>query len=433
MHAFASSLQNTTWTSYFVAVVVMYYFALWATARVRRLPPPVGDLRPLYVTVVPARNEELVIERTIRSLLSLEWPDHLVMVMNDNSDDATSQIAHAMSTTGDRLLVIDRDETVAGRGKGDVLNHAFALVNEMYQRGDARLHGRPASEIVLVVVDADGRLAPRTLQIVAPYFADDSVGQCQIGVKIENARSSLLARFQDMEFVGFCALVQSARDRIGSSGLGGNGQFTRLSALLSLNRAPWTLDSLTEDLDLGLALVTAGWITRFTADAHVYQQGLTAWRPLMRQRTRWIQGHYQCWRRIPALIGARKTKLTSRLDLITYLMLVVVVVVVGFNLVAMLLAATGQATITNNFLGFVPDGLGHQLLVGLFLFGPITAMVSVYQRNCDHPLRWWEVPAVSFLFTIYSYAWVGVTVRAWLRMVFRRKNWIKTPRVVTAS
>jgi len=95
------------------------------------------------------------------------------------------------------------------------------------------------------------------------------------------------------EFIGFSFLVQAARDRIGSVGLGGNGQFNRLSALRSLGRPPWT-DCLTEDLDIGLALVGQGWRIRFWRGAFVAQQGLRSPRLLLRQRTRWVQGNYQC-------------------------------------------------------------------------------------------------------------------------------------------
>ena len=89
-------------------------------------------------------------------------------------------------------------------------------------------------------MDADGVLEPQTLDEVAAIFADPGVGGVQVGVTIANAHERLMLRCQDIEFVGFSHLAQAARDRIGSVGLGGNGQFTRLSAPLSLGRPPWT-------------------------------------------------------------------------------------------------------------------------------------------------------------------------------------------------
>ena len=60
----------------------------------------------------------------------------------------------------------------------------------------------------------------------------------------------------------FTEIFQRGRQRVGSVGLGGNGQFTRLTALQSLATAPWT-DCLTEDLDLGIRLLCRGWVNDF--------------------------------------------------------------------------------------------------------------------------------------------------------------------------
>ena len=57
-------------------------------------------------------------------------------------------------------------------------------------------------------------------------------------------------------------------------------------------RGPWR-DQLTEDQDLGLRLIAAGWEGRQDLRATVDQQGLSKLRPLFRQRTRWSQGNLQ--------------------------------------------------------------------------------------------------------------------------------------------
>ena len=40
----------------------------------------------------------------------------------------------------------------------------------------------------------------------------------------------------------------------------------------------------------------------------------------MRQRTRWAQGHYQCWDHIPKLLTAWRLPFATRLDLTLYLL-----------------------------------------------------------------------------------------------------------------
>jgi cellulose synthase/poly-beta-1,6-N-acetylglucosamine synthase-like glycosyltransferase len=432
LHTLGAAARDTTWSSWFVASVVAYYTALWMISLRTRDRDPVNDFHPTVVLLVPARNEELVIGGTVSALLDLDYDDYLVMVLDDGSADRTAEIVSEIAAADPRVLLVRRGPEIGGRGKSDVLNHGFRLVKQMVESQDPRFKGHAQEAVLIGIVDADGSLDRATLRTVAPYFADSRTGQLQIGVKIYNADVNVLTRMQDIEFVGFTSLVQVARDRIGSSGLGGNGQFTRLAALVDLGDLPWNPKSLTEDLDLGIRLVLRGWVTRFTSTVCVHQQGLTKWRPLLRQRTRWIQGHYNCWRYLPALAMSRKARLIARLDLMNYLVLAVTVVVVSFNLVFGLVGAAGGLGLHNEFLTFVPAGLGRRCVEGLFVFTPIVAFTYTYQRHSDHPLRWWEVPAFGLIFTAYSYVWLLVSIRAWTRMLIGRSGWAKTPRVEAA-
>src|SRR5205807_2908862 len=94
---------------------------------------------------------------------------------------------------------------------------------------------------------------------------------------------------------------QVLRHRLGSVGLGGNGQFTRLSALNLLGDRPWS-DCLVEDMELGLRLHLQGVGIGYVWRACVTQQGVTDAKRLLRQRTRWAQGNLQCARLLPSLI-----------------------------------------------------------------------------------------------------------------------------------
>ncbi len=431
-------LIDLTWLSRFSALVVTYYAFLFAVraltaARARRhgdrdaraVPSGTG---PLLALVVPAHNEEAVLGHTLAALDDLTYADRLIMVMDDGSTDQTATIARAFAAGRDDVIVVSRDASIAGRGKGAVLNHAFALLSAMAGSGDPRLRGRTADQVVMGVMDADGQLERETLSRVAPYFADAGVGGVQIGVRIANAQTNALARMQDMEFVGFSAFVQEARDSLGSVGLGGNGQFVRLSALSGVGDAPWT-DCLTEDLDLSLTLAEDGWRIRFCPDAYVAQQGLPTVKPLLRQRTRWVQGHYQCWSHLPALWRTRSLPLMTKVDLSVYLLLVTFVLLVTAGVVVSLGGLTHLYTVQNDFLSFTGDGSFHNILIEVVSFGPLIGFLYIYQRQSLHPLRWWEVPAFGTLFSLYAYLFVACHVWAWSRMLVGRGSWAKTPRV----
>jgi hypothetical protein len=156
--------------------------------------------------------------------------------------------------------------------------------------------------VIVVVVDADGRLDLHAVEHVAPFFDDPRVGGVQVGVRINNRFTSELARMQDMEFIAYTEIFQRGRRHLNSVGLGGNGQFMRLSALLSLGDRVWSR-SLTEDLDLGVRLLAHSWRNEFCASAAVHQQGVVEVRRLVRQRSRWFQGHLQCARLIPRVLS----------------------------------------------------------------------------------------------------------------------------------
>lgn len=418
-----------TGASYFVAAVVAYYAVLFVVSLLRDRTDG-GELPIAFVIYVAALNEEEVIAQTIENLLALDHERFLICVGDDGSDDATPAIL-AGYEQDPRVTILRRQAPRARTGKSDVLNECFEHTMRLLDSDDPMVGGLDPSEVVVGIVDADGRLERRTLRAVGPYFGPPAVASVQIGVRIANASTNLLTRMQDMEFVGFSAFVQRARDRLGSSGLGGNGQFTRLSALVDLNGVrggPWKVDALTEDLELGLALVCRGWRTRYCPHVYVAQQGLPEWSALFRQRTRWIQGHYGCWRYLPRLVGAPATIMT-RIDLSLYLLLIVTVIVVTFSAIASALSVAGMIHPQNEFLAFVPMGRLRDATSLGFGLAPLIMFLYVYQRHSLRSFRVWELPAAGFVFTLYTYVWILATARALARNAARRRNWVKTPRV----
>jgi 1,2-diacylglycerol 3-beta-glucosyltransferase len=419
---------DVTWLGYFMSLVSMYYVALFIlsmSGTARRDPP--GGPRPAVALIVPAHNEETVIAATLESLLQLDYDRFCVIVVNDGSTDGTAERARAFESTG-RVRVVDRPPEVAGRGKGAVLNEGYRVINELLEQRDPLVAGFDLEDTIVGVVDADGHLEPKALQDVVRLFADPRVGGVQMGVIIGNARDGLIARCQDLEFVGFSQLAQAARDRIGSVGLGGNGQFTRLAALRSLGRPPWT-DCLTEDLDLGLNLTQLGWHIRFCRATSVTQQGVGTARAWLRQRTRWAQGHYQCWDHVPKLISARNVALVTRLDLVLYLLFVAFVMFVAANLAIALAGALGWIVIVNDFLAFIPAGPLRNVTMLAIGLSPVVLLLTRYQQHSPHPLRWWELPAYGAAFALYVYMWAAASILAWIRLVRGHVGWAKTRRV----
>ncbi len=150
-------------------------------------------------------------------------------------------------------------------------------------------------------------------------FGDDCVGAVQISVwmknrtdtrplpqagRVRNAFARYLIRMQDLEFRSVIVGMQAFRGRTGTVSLGGNGQFTRLSALDVIDQRygePWH-GSLLEDYELGVHVILAGYKIRHIDETHVSQEALPSLRRLLTQRTRWTQGNIQCLKYIHQII-----------------------------------------------------------------------------------------------------------------------------------
>ena len=399
----------------------LYSLRLLLLSRQHRdapLPAP-NDL--LFVFLVPCLNEERVIARSLERLLAIPG-NFKVMVIDDASEDGTADVVRRFDP--ERVWLFQRTLPDARRGKGEALNAAYRHLCSSGVLGE-----RDPDDVIVAVLDADGRLAPNALIEVAPFFADPAVGGVQIGVRMYNAREKLLARMQDFEFVTFTEVFQRARQRIGSVGLGGNGQFNRLSALRSLGSAPWT-KCLTEDLDLGIQLLTRGWLNCYCPTTHVSQQAVVELRRLVRQRARWYQGNLQCWRRIPEIVrsGLPTTVVVDLLFqlLASSLILIMSVASAAFLAALGLMIARNPQTAAHLFPGHY--GLA---VVGLYLlaFGPALIYGPVYWLR-DRESSLFKSIAYAHLFTLYAYMWVPAGWRAVWRTLRHREDWAKTTRTV---
>lgn len=404
-----------------VILSLAYLATLFTLSRRQRpdvLPAP-ANLQ--FAFVIPCLNEEAVILATLENLVPLLRDDDLVLVVDDGSDDRTPELLRGYGSP--RVHHLRRELPHARHGKGEALNAAFHHLTT-----SDLLDGRSPDDVLVAVFDADGRIAAEALTTVAGYFRDPRMGAVQIGVEMRNASTNLLARLQDMEFSVFTEVFQRARQTIGSVGLGGNGQFVRLSALKSLGHAPWT-NCLTEDLDLGLRLLLAGWRNNYCPTVCVDQQAVTEVPRWLRQRARWFQGHLQCWRLIPAVLRS-PLRARAASDIVWYLTLPVAVLLIPVAMLPLTVAlALAAIAAPGQVLALLLVDHGMPLILGYLLcFGPAYPYAFVYWLRGR--MGFGRALLLAHAFELYSHLWLISGWWAVGRIVRRRTGWEKTARVI---
>jgi cellulose synthase/poly-beta-1,6-N-acetylglucosamine synthase-like glycosyltransferase len=252
-----------------VALRAVLLFAL-AGHHVRvtrgRTPP---DHVPSITIVVPAYNEEVGIERSVRSLAASEYPDFEVVIVDDGSTDRTAEIVSGLDLDVVRLVRQDN------AGKAAALNTGIEVSD---------------SEVV-VMVDGDTIFEPGTLRTLVQPLADPEVAAVSGNTKVGNRRS-LLGRWQHIEYVMGFNLDRRMYEVLQCTPTvpGAAGAFRR-DVLAELGGVP--SDTLAEDTDLTLAIGRAGHRVVYAENARAWTEAPSTLSALWRQRYRWSFGTMQ--------------------------------------------------------------------------------------------------------------------------------------------
>lgn len=428
--------------SLFSMVLFIGYVATIVVPYLRHEPDEPGDASTFeWHIFIPARDEEVVIAGTVTRLLR-DFPTTHVWVVDDASEDRTAQVVLELAADA-RVHLVQRRLPDARTGKGNALNAAYdALLNWLPPEHDRE-------RVIVGVVDADGSLAPDVLDLVAGdrVFGDPAVGAAQISVRMSNrvgggdgaARSILGARFarflvrmQDLEFVGTISAMQMLREKTGSVGLGGNGQFSRLSVLDKLAAdydAPWH-GALLEDYELGLHILLAGYQNRFVFEAEVEQEAVESVRRLVAQRARWAQGAMQCSRKyLTPILQSRHLSPAGALEAAYFLItpwmqlfgvlywpsLYVVFAVKAWNFPG------GPA-------GFAEAFWPLAIVTVVTGVGPFVLWGPLYRRTVDPKMGRLRSLLLGLEYSVYLAYSYPTTLRAFGRTVAGRNGWAKTRR-----
>ena len=221
---------------------------------------------------VAIHNEEKVISKTIENLLSLNYPNYFIYLINDHSGDLTAGILDKYQLLYPNKIKAMHRLGNEARGKASALNYVFY---------------HSSSELI-TIFDADAKVESDFLLKMIPYLDDDTVAAVQSQKRILNPIVNYLTKLQENEYC-LDNYFQCGRDVIGGNvELRGNGLIVKRGILQRVG----LLDelALTEDLELSTRLIVNGYSIRFCPEAIVLEQAPERFRALLLQRLRWAEG-----------------------------------------------------------------------------------------------------------------------------------------------
>jgi cellulose synthase/poly-beta-1,6-N-acetylglucosamine synthase-like glycosyltransferase/spore germination protein YaaH/peptidoglycan/xylan/chitin deacetylase (PgdA/CDA1 family) len=266
----------------FMAVLALWHRALAPGREPKMLDPATG---PLVSVLIPCFNEEKVIVASVARILASDWKNLEVLVLDDGSSDATSQVVADAYADEPRVKLL----TFENGGKARALNRGLKET-----QGD-----------IVVALDADTLFAPETIGRLARWFVDPKVGAVA-GNAIVGNRLNVVTRWQALEYITAQNLERRALAALGAVTVvpGAVGAWRR-TTLEQLGGYP--ADTLAEDQDLTLACQRAGWRVEFDSEARAYTEAPDTVSGLLKQRFRWSFGTLQClWKHRAGLFNPKQ-------------------------------------------------------------------------------------------------------------------------------
>jgi len=226
---------------------------------------------PSVSLIVAARNEEEVIGSTIESLLSIEYDNLEIVVVDDASTDRTPEICKRYADRG--LIKLVRNVAPTGRaGRPSASNLGFRMSTGEF----------------IISVDADTSFDRQILLHVIGPFYDPRVGGVAGNIKVRNRGASVWADLQAVEYLVGISFWKRWTNILGTT-LQASGAFGAFRREALLDVGGWSSE-LAEDADLSIKVRKCGWKIVFAPKAVSLTSVPATLRGLLRQRIRWDKG-----------------------------------------------------------------------------------------------------------------------------------------------
>lgn len=224
----------------------------------RRIAPAPAHAEPLVSVIIPARDEERTIERTVEAMLAQTWPALEIIVVDDRSKDATPAILERLAAgAAGRLRVVGGAEPPTGW-----LGKPWALA-----QGSAVAHGE-----LFLFVDADVIYAPAAVAAAVAHLETRGLSMVALVPRIEMVGFWENVMMTNLGMVLFTAVTLPVANRSSIPFLafgGGPGNLVRRSAYERAGGHEALRDAVVDDVRLARIVRRSGGRTEMARADHL--------------------------------------------------------------------------------------------------------------------------------------------------------------------
>lgn len=363
---FAYTLFITTFELSRVLGAMLYERSMRQVER-RAALAPLAPYEPTISFVIPCKNEEQSIEKTIVKSFSAQYPREKleVIVINDGSTDGTLKVLRSLQKRYPQLIVVNWRKN---KGKRHGMAAGFRLA-----KGE-----------IIIQLDSDSYIEPSTIRALVEPFCNPEIGAVCAHADPENADQNFLTKMQAAYyFMSFRILKAAESTFMSVFCCSGCSSAYRRSVVLPI-LGTW-LDEMFlgrpvtwgDDRALTNWVIRLGYKTIYTDRAQAYTICPDNLRQLMKQQVRWKKGWF-----VNSVFASTFIWKKQPFVAFTYF----------YPLIAITLSTPVMATKALVYNPFIAGITPFYYFLGIFL---IACIITIYYRYVARQNKYWP----------YIFAW----------------------------
>lgn len=245
--------------------------------------------------VVPAYKEELVIDKTLTSLMAAGFQRSDIYVIDDCSKDRTSKIARSY---GVNVLTLRKNSGKAGATRKGIAR--FKLT----KRYDW-----------ITLVDGDSIVSENFIPVLQQAIAKDPTPGLYVGRVVSIKNNSVFSTYRSYEYAYGHEIVKKGQNNFNTIFVSpGCCSVYRADVLAQMEVSS---DTLAEDMDLTMQTHRLGYRVRYIHSLIAYTQDPNNFQDFYKQITRWYRGFWQIVKKHKILSLSRWSKVDIYLKIVT--------------------------------------------------------------------------------------------------------------------